>query len=215
MKLPLLSTGIVVIAQAHNPTILHPAFLKAQGVVPPDWEPSEPPVCTPAISVVTYPNRITFTADISKFQVLDNAPGGKSQIPELATNYVGLLPHVHYTAVGINIASLVERDEPEKWIIERFLKPGPWNEGQFQLEAVEFRFVYPVDHGLLHLKCSVGSVVGATGEPEKPCVMIDGNYHVNISPKNALEETESVIAMFSSRLEHFGSIAECVFEAKV
>jgi hypothetical protein len=38
MKLEIVNTSVVVLAAEHNPTILHPAFLSAQEIVPEGWE---------------------------------------------------------------------------------------------------------------------------------------------------------------------------------
>src|SRR4051794_1104305 len=71
MKLEWLKASVVVAAREHNPTILHPAFLVAQEIVPPDWELAKDPICTPAFAIVTYRNGITFSVEGSRFQVSD------------------------------------------------------------------------------------------------------------------------------------------------
>jgi hypothetical protein len=38
LEFKIINTTIVVAAEAHNPTILHPAFLRAEKIVPRDWE---------------------------------------------------------------------------------------------------------------------------------------------------------------------------------
>jgi len=39
VEITFLDEAIVVLAQSHNPSILHPIFLKTQQIVPEDWEP--------------------------------------------------------------------------------------------------------------------------------------------------------------------------------
>src|SRR5688572_20388198 len=105
METRTLNTAVVVTADAHNPSILHPAFLTAQNVVPAKWEPGEPPLCTPAVSVVKYRNGITFTVEAAKLQVANARPPEEPErdpVFPLAANYVRTLPHVKYTGVGIN-----------------------------------------------------------------------------------------------------------------
>jgi len=65
MTLSMLQASVVVTAESHNPTILHPHFLKTQGIVPPDFEPAESPVCTPPLAIVKYRNGLNYTASVS------------------------------------------------------------------------------------------------------------------------------------------------------
>ncbi len=124
MQLELLNTAVVVVAQEHNPTILHPAFLASQGIVPEDWQLAEPPVCTPAFSVAKYENGISFTVDSNRFLVAEERPAGNpaaSRIPGLAVSYVEQLPHVRYRSLGVNFTGYCLRQSPERFLMERFL----------------------------------------------------------------------------------------------
>src|SRR5438105_7912164 len=101
----------VVLAEVHNASILHPAFLRAEEIVPPEWEVQIPPVTTPAVSTVVYPNGISFVADQSRLNVRDGQPpedGDRFRVFRLAQHYAETLPHVSYTAVGVNFTVLLE-----------------------------------------------------------------------------------------------------------
>ncbi len=133
-----MNASVVVVARDHNPTILHPAFLESQGIVRSDWQLAEPPICVPPASVVKYANGIVFTVDLNRFQVLDNGVpeeilGGR--VRELAIAYIDRLPHVRYTAVGVNFRAFAEHADPERFLIDRFLKPGPWNSSPIELRS--------------------------------------------------------------------------------
>src|SRR5438045_2085920 len=106
MKLEGLNTSVGVVAREHNPTILHPAFLTAQGVVPKEWELARKPLCTPAFSTVTYSNGIAFAVDNARFRVSDSTPPtdlGLSRVASLASGYLSQLPHVRYTEVSFQL----------------------------------------------------------------------------------------------------------------
>ena len=84
-NLIILNTSVVIVASAHNPSILHPAFLQAQEIVPLDWETIEQPISTPAFSITKYSNGIVFIAESNKFQVRDDNPSeniSESEIPK-------------------------------------------------------------------------------------------------------------------------------------
>src|SRR5262245_32465278 len=140
MKFVAQNTSVVIVADMHNPTILHPFFLASQEIVPADWPLSELPVCTPAIAAVKYQNGIVLNVDPKKVTVRDNAPTPESPIPSIASKYVEALPHVHYSAVGLNISGYAENSNPEHWVIERFLKDGPGNNELLRPNAVGIKF---------------------------------------------------------------------------
>ena len=109
----------VVVGQAHNPTILNPDFLAAEGIVPKSWNWSvSETITTPPLSMVRYMNGVTITVEPNKLQVTDpnveNGPGD-SKVTEIASEYVRVLPHVRYTASGNNFQSLIHRDSPEEY----------------------------------------------------------------------------------------------------
>jgi hypothetical protein len=201
----------VVLAQAHNPTILHPTFLSVQGIVPADWQLADPPICTPAISVVKYVNQIVFTAELNKLMVLDNAPRESTPVPSLASKYVEMLPHVNYSAVGINVSGYVECPSPAGWVINRFLKRGSGNDDKLEPSAIGIKFVYPVERGILNLNCDVGSIEKTQEKSDRPCLLINGNYHISVSHDKALEETQSAIGLYPQCVAHFAQISQVVF----
>ena len=212
VKLSILNTSVVVLADAHNPSILHPSFLKAQAIVPAEWELADAPVCTPAISVARFKNGIVFTVEVPKFQVLDSTPNVTSQISELATKYVSELPQVHYNAVGINVAGFVECERPEQWIVDRFIKPGPWNNDQVRPQAVGMKFVYEAAGARLNLSCDAGTLRSLTAEaPNKSVLFINGNYHTPLKPGSAFEDAKEAIAKYHERVSHFNSLTQSVF----
>jgi hypothetical protein len=211
LKLAVLNTSVVVLAETHNPTILHPIFLLTQGIVPKDWQLAEPPVCTPAISVAKFANGIVFTAELTKFQIMDNLPAGDSPVPEMVVKYLEKLPHVHYTAVGININGYVECQNPEDYISNRFVQHGPWTQAPLQATSVGLKFTFPIERGALNLRCDAGTVRKAEDKTDTSCLVVGGNYHVDLVRDNPLEDAKSVIGTYRQRVAHFDQITQIVF----
>jgi hypothetical protein len=206
-----LNTSIVVLAEAHNPTILHPAFLHSQGIIPADWKLAADPVCTPAISVVQFSNQVVFTAEINKLMVRDDASREDTTIPDLVLKYINVLPHVHYSAVGINLSGYVECQNANMWLINRFLQQGAGNDDKNKPISSALKLTYPVDNGVLNLSCEAGSVHKVQGQPSVSALLINGNYHTGIGRDRALEETQNAISMFKARLTHFSCFADMIF----
>jgi len=179
--------------------------------VPEDWKLAEPPVCTPAISVVKYANGVVFIAEIDKLMLRDDQGQMTAQLPQIMLRYVETLPHVHYSAVGLNFSGVVECPNPEQWIIDRYLRPGPGNDETLRPRALGIKLQYPVDQAVLTLGCDAG-IGQKPGEPTPtPCLLITGNYHTPMPEKSALLETAAAIGLFPGRAAHFDEISKLVF----
>lgn len=213
MKLAILNTSVVVLAQDHNPTILHPAFLSKQQIVPEVEKLQAPPICTPAISVVKYSNGLVFMVETNKLQVTDNAPGadhGAARPPRLATQYIEALPHVRYTAVGINFTGFAERQKPEVWLRERFLKPGPWTSSPLTPTSAALRFVYALSGWSLNLSLDTGSIISPPAKESTQGIILSANYHTDLQGEDPLREATEAVSAFSQHLSHFLETASIV-----
>jgi hypothetical protein len=207
VQLKKLNVSVVVLANIHNPSILHPAFLGSQGIIPPKgFELAEPPICTPPFSVVKYRNGITFTVESTKLQVLQAPPPPElkdSPVPELAANYISKLPHVRYTAVGINISVFLKHPEPEKFLIERFLVASNCNVDSLLLRSTSLRFVYSVNGYSLSLSFDPGSSVYEESSGPSKGIIVNANYHMEFTANDALRKATDAITDFRKRCEHF------------
>jgi hypothetical protein len=208
MGLAVLNRAVVVLAREHNPTILHPSFLEAQGIVPKDWELAEPPMCTPPLSVVKYANGIDILVESNRLQILEKEPASdpaESSVPRLAAKYVTTLPHVRYMAVGVNCTAFAQCEKPETILIDRFVKEGSWNQGDLQMKAAGLRFVYEYDGGVFRLQLDPGkSNVAGT---ERPGIIVNGNYHVELGSGSSAADAETAIMRFADRYRHFVATA--------
>jgi hypothetical protein len=212
-KVQVINTSIVIGANEHNPSILHPSFLTSQEIVPIGWDLAEKPVCTPPFSIVKYKNGIIFNVESNKFQLVDNNPPehfASSRAPELALKYIRKLPHVRYTAVGINFAGFIAMPAPETRLIDRFLKSGPWNDSNHKLNALGLHFVYSVSQGILNLRCDPG-MVKRNSEADRSAIILSANYHTVVSGAQALSGTEKAIELFSERSAHYIEVTKTLF----
>lgn len=213
MKLEILNTSVVVLAEGHNPTILHPAFLTSQGIVPTTWELAEPPICTPPFSIVKYANNLVFTVESQKFQLTDSSPPEHledSQSPGLAAKYIQTLPHVRYTAVGVNISGFVEHSNPEAMVIERFLKSGAWNDDVNKPRLLGLRLVYSLKQTDLRFSIDSGKIKRPQDRQERGGILVNANYHKDLSQENALGEAVEAISAFQKHCRHFSGIANVI-----
>ena len=214
MKLQTLSASVVVVAEEQDPTILHPAFLSSQGIVPAEWQLAEKAVCMQVFAMAKYENGIVFALDPAHLQVIDSRPPADvrtSQVAQLASRYIEKLPHVHYSAAGINLDAFAPYSDPARLVLSRFLKRGPWNQGALRPKAISLTFVYQIPGTTLRLTCDVGKIKPSPEKEEEPAVLVKANYHKDLAEANRVSEAVEFIKTFPQRCEHFDQVASTVF----
>ena len=178
--------SVVVVANDHNPTILNPDFLERQGIVQEGWgwKVMGPAITTPPFATVSYDSGVTVSVESHRLQVIDSsAPGGpqSSKVVDIARRYVEVLPHVRYSAVGINFRSVVEHVDANAFLKAHFLKSGVWNSEAHPLQTVGLKLIYPLDGGRVILSLDVGTVTQRVDEESKQLsgILIYANFHRN------------------------------------
>lgn len=177
---PILSlhwVNVVILAEFNNPSILNPDFLKGKGIVPQDWEAVEV-LTTPAFSSVKYSNNVVFFVDRERFEVRRECGGeflANYNIHDFAAQYVNILPHVRYTTMGLNWQISIESAEPEKFIIERFVKPESWKESRSNLLKSSINFSFEVKDAIFNINFAPGRAKVAN--EEQPVIIINANFH--------------------------------------
>jgi hypothetical protein len=166
---------------------LNPDFLVIRNIVREEWgwEVVEPRITTPPFALVRYANGVSITVEYDKLQVVDTTVSDdplSSKACEIARNYITTLPHVRYTAVGMNFQSVVETPAPEAYLKERFLKAGPWQSERNPLDAAGFRFVYLLlGNGRVTVSIDAGEIEPTPpteGERQKRRVIVaTANFH--------------------------------------
>ena len=204
-KFMLTTFSIVVAASHHNPTLLNPDFLRTQISVLGGVEVDNV-ITTPPFSSVKYKNGLSITVEPEKLQVLQMMEGKSpedSLVPEVASRYVETLPHVKYTAVGINWIGYVKQDNPATWIRGRFLANGVWSHKPYDVAAMGIRLSYDVDSGKCNLAISDGQVRKNEQAPFA-AMNINVNYHYDLKdkyPNN--KDVVGIINKWSERQKHF------------
>jgi hypothetical protein len=199
--------SIVVLAQAHNPSILNPDFLKNQGIIEPSFTPTNV-ICTPPVAQVSYREGITIMAEFEKVQFIDADPKRipfESPIPSIALNYIKALPHVRYTAAGINfVGHYLCKDKATATALlpAKFLKDGKWSSFGDTAPSVGVKFTYLIGN----IRCTINldtTDAIRPNEPPVPVIMISANYHVD---STNIGEISTVINEWKNQYKHFSDI---------
>ena len=173
------SVSVVVTAEFHNPSILNPDFLKSQGIVPTDWEPTLA-ITTPQFSNIRFHNGIEWTVDQSKLTVVETC---ESQFQDshlaydLVVSYIRRLPHVPYRSLGLNFVVATTTDEPQQWLTKQYLKDGVWLHGEPAVRSMVPKFTFEADEGVLCI-LSLDAGLSKLGDHQPvPSVIANCNLH--------------------------------------
>jgi hypothetical protein len=181
MELNLANVAVVVLSEGNNPRLLNPDFLDV--------------LVTPPFAHVMYENSVQFLVEIGKLTVQINQPhvvDWESVLPEMATAYLELLPHVPYRAVGINFVFF--GDTPPERPFTRLLKEGPWLQAEGGLSRATIELHYLERLPQLNVKIAVEESAHPGGGKVDRLV-----FRVNYHRDFAQDETQA-------RAEHIRSI---------
>lgn len=115
-------TSVVMLAQAHNPAIITPDFLRKNSIAEESWELDEhaPLISTPGASLISFKNGAQWQVLPDRcviMEKMDNEFENSYLVKECAEKYVAVLKHIPYTAVGINWGlSLVAGEDMQSWL---------------------------------------------------------------------------------------------------
>ena len=112
MEAKLRRADIVLIASAHNPSIMAPQWLKDESLIL--EEPSHF-VHTPDLAIFESES-FSLVVDNHRLQIAVKKQDNESlkSLANIVSNYVKLLPHIPYKALGLNIIWTIEVDDGEE-----------------------------------------------------------------------------------------------------
>ena len=209
MTLVLVEVSSVVLANAHNPSILNHDWLVANRVLPDvegGWEFVEPPFTTPPLSTMQYQNNVRISLEPVRLTITAQTLGTRAVaspekvVSTVAGSYVSILEHIPYVAVGNNFKVMIECDGAQSKLIEAFGGSGPWRRGLASLSA---KLSHKIGDGC-ERHVEVAAVVGQKFEQDVStqvdALLLAANYHRN-SPSKDL--TLCAIAHAPSDLQDF------------
>lgn len=213
MALKVISTDVVVISHGHNPTVLHPKFLSQEKIVGSDMVViDEQILCTPAVSRVVFESGIAFHVEGERLQISDQSVSreriGDAKVAEYATRYISALPHVYYTAAGINFIGFLAMPDPGLFIVRRYLNSGTVMLPGRNVSSADVRVTFVNENQKMQLSLSPG-VVQLSGESSRHAgVILTGNYHCSVGAASYLEEIGAFLGRYHEFAEDFVEACE-------
>ena len=178
--------SVVIAANSNNPTILNQDFLYHNGIVPKDWPLSNntPPIITPAFSQIIFdngfkimaePNRVLFEQPRDQIQELDII------CVDIAKRYLLTIPHVPYTAIGINPKGFrMLQNQTSDTISGLLIKEGDWMNFNDVIPSFQLKAVYQYNDKILTIEIGENSVKSES-DINIPTMEFDANIHRDIS----------------------------------
>jgi len=189
---------IVVVAQNHNPSILNPDFLLRTGIVQAEWGwevDAKSVVSTPQFSQVNYTCGVGIQAVMERVIFTAKNPSLFDAACKVAADYVTTLPHVTYTALGINPAGHViasSEDDGMQFLLNEVMRSESFGSFAGGPTGGECSYLFDLDGCRLNLKITCGAV-GPESE-RKPCVVFNGNFHRDLAGEDVDERLQALLA---------------------
>ena len=128
----LVEAASVIVANAHNPSILNHEWLRANEILPTmqgvEWELDQPPIATPPLSLLRYQNGthidLTSIRLVVRVSLKDDVHEAEGIAMSITKNYISTLKHIPYSAVGNNFRAMFECPDADQKIIDSFGHEG-------------------------------------------------------------------------------------------
>lgn len=203
---------IVILASANNPSILNPDFLRINEIVDKGFNPIES-ISTSPVSHVKYKEKVAITVDFERLTFADTDEDRiplKSPIPSIASKYLEVLKHVPYKAVGINFNGYCECShiDPSQFILNKFIKKGPWHEHGGIEPSMGLSFSYKMNE--VNLNLNIAPAVTKKGERTFPSISINSNFHYDPQEKK-IENILDYIKSWKLRYNQLNDLLPKIF----
>jgi len=204
LKFSLHWVNVVILAKFHNPSILNPDFLERNNIVPAEWKAIEV-LTTPAFATVKYERNVVFILDQERLEIRKECDTFKDdyEVHEFASKYVTILPHVTYQSVGLNWQISIEKEEPERFLTERFINSEALKESKSELLQSSIKLSFKADDAVCNLDFTPGKAK-IPGKDIYNAIIINANFH-HQGPFSS-DQIVAIITQWKDREDYFKKI---------
>ncbi len=209
----LVGFSVVLVANANNPSIVNPDFLRYNGIVDEHREVEGNPIALPGFSQVMFkgglvvkaePNRVIFEQDGDPL-TLENII-----CPAMAKQYLKKVPHVLYSAIGINPKGYRRSrlETPEK-VSTALRENGAWISFKDVHPDIHLKTIYKYEKKAIVLEAYEAKKQAENG-PEVPGILFQANIHRDLSVTNQqkrIEMASKILESWKDDLSDFYSLA--------
>lgn len=209
MQIDLVGFSIVVVAQSNNPTLLNPDFLRHNGIVSSHrvLHGEQPPLTTPMFSQVAFEDGLVVRADPERITFAQSGdPLARDDIdcPTVAKGYLRTVPHVPYTAIGLN-PKVVIWNPPFTRLSKMLHAEGNWMTFGSHVPSFELKATYQIADRQLAL-----TLQGAETE-RGDALICTANIHREVKEANQqmrVNATLSMLDCWMDDLDEFNALVD-------
>lgn len=208
MRIDLVEFSIVVVAQSNNPTILNLDFLRHNGIVSSHraLHGDQPLLTTPMFSQVAFEDGLVVRADPARVTFVQGSNALAQEdidCPAVAKGYLKTIPHVPYTALGLNPKALI-RNPPFSRLSKTLRAEGSWMTVGQTMPRFELKATYQMAGRQLAL--TLQEVQTEQGDDALLCT---ANIHREVEEGNQQMRVNSILSMldcWKTDLDEFSTL---------
>ena len=199
VQFDLVEFSIVVVAQSNNPTLLNPDFLRHNGIVSSHraLHGEQPPLTTPIFSQVTFEDGLVVRADperITFAQTGDPLVRDDIDSPSVAKGYLRTVPHVPYTALGLN-PKVVIWNPPFARLSKMLRTEGNWMTFGSHVPSFELKTTYRMADRQLALTLQEAET------KRGDALICTANIHREVKETNQQMRVNAILSMLDCWME--------------
>lgn len=216
MDVVLTAMSVVLVADSNNPTIINPDFLASNGILVEDLQLREPPITTPVFSQVIYQGGISIKAEPNRVIFEQVATGnaletGDIVSPQMAERYLEKVPHVPYSAIGINPKGIrYMADGKKEKLSLGLVNGGDWTSFRDLMPEIQLKAIYQYEKRQINLDIAEAKRQD-THNTEVFGLAFLANIHREIEQtpqKQRISELKSIIDSWEDDLADFFAIIQ-------
>ena len=190
--------SVVLVAEAQNPVMINPDFLKNSEIVPAEWEHTSS-ISTSPFAHIIYQRGLAVLVDQNRC-IFEEKKASTSeaeyQVYECTRKYAEKLEYI-YLALGMNWHVTLGHANPDAWSKDRFLRPGEW---QRDLNPSTIAFSIPgPDSATCNFTLQIGQPSPQTNS-EQPLLLL--NCNLDFQLQNVQEKTERISSILQDLQKH-------------
>ncbi|MBE9047373.1 hypothetical protein IQ255_23730 [Pleurocapsales cyanobacterium LEGE 10410] len=199
--------SLVIAAQDLTPTMMSQDFLKFSGIVPQEWELSQPPVLNPNFAQLNFTNGISINAQPRTITISESVNNKK--LEELAAHlvagrYIKKLPYAEYLGLSFCPQILLPfPDAPEsvqQYITGTLLGSGSWKRIGIAPVQAGINLMYLLERCQLTMNISEAKLQ----QPQQPpltAILFSGNFNYGVGQKQ--NQSQDRLTQIASFLDHW------------
>lgn len=212
----------VLVVDKHNPILLNPEFLKAEGIIPSNWELTGPPTYIQGTALIGFQNGIYIAHQGSVIAFFEDTRTKQLQnieLPQIVQNYIEVFPQENYQAVGLNLEGNTTfniQQEARTYLLETLQNPNYWQRDNENIVQAIVNFIYKIDRGQLTLTVR-NTELKRSAEESIPVILFAANFNRDVAgvpDKDRFDILSQIIRNWQTDIDTYHEIVNNRFLSK-